>query len=121
MTTHPILGHVAPIESLGRAVLEAIESSGGCSIPQVLADINARALELPVSGSEQKVEWIPIDDVLSVVKASTREEWRWYLNSRCKYIDLRVDMRDGCCVLKDRNGRLITLDQLKHQATGATP
>jgi hypothetical protein len=46
MTTHPILGELASVESLGRAVLEAIRSSGRCSIPTILAEINARALEL---------------------------------------------------------------------------
>lgn len=56
MTTHPILGQVAPIESLGRAVLEAIESSGGCSVSAELAGINARALELPAFG-----QWLPIE------------------------------------------------------------
>lgn len=56
MTTHPILGPIAPVESLGRATLEAIESSGGCSIPKVLVDINARALELPAFG-----QWLPIE------------------------------------------------------------
>lgn len=56
MTTHPILGQVAPVESLGLATLEAINSSGGCSIPKMLADINARALELPAFG-----QWLPIE------------------------------------------------------------
>lgn len=45
MTTHPILGQVAPVESLGRATLEAIEASGGCSISAELAGINARAMQ----------------------------------------------------------------------------
>jgi hypothetical protein len=64
MTTHPILGLIAPVESLGRATLEAIESSGGCSIPKVLVDINARALELPAFG-----QWLPIE---SAPKDGTR-------------------------------------------------
>jgi hypothetical protein len=45
MTTHPILGELASVESLGRAVLEAIRSSGRCSIPTMLAEINARGRE----------------------------------------------------------------------------
>jgi len=46
MTTHPILGQLAPVESLGRATLEAINASGGCSISAELAGINARGLEI---------------------------------------------------------------------------
>jgi hypothetical protein len=56
MTTHPILGPIAPVESLGRAMLEAIESSGGCSVSAELAGITARGLELPALG-----QWLPIE------------------------------------------------------------
>lgn len=47
MTTHPILGELASVESLGRAVAEEIAANAGCCIPRYLADINARALALP--------------------------------------------------------------------------
>ncbi len=48
MTTHPILGPIASVHALGVATLEAIKANSGCSIPTMLAEINARARELDV-------------------------------------------------------------------------
>jgi len=31
-------------------------------------------------------------------------EWVWYLNTKCKYVDLRVDMRDGGCIIMVDDG-----------------
>lgn len=46
MTTHPLLGPIASVHALGVATLEAIKANSGCSIPTMLAEINARALEI---------------------------------------------------------------------------
>ena len=62
-----------------------------------------------------QVKWIPIERVIEVLEKSKSGQWHWGYNSKCKYIDLRIDMRDGHCVLKDRNGSLITLDELNYQ------
>jgi hypothetical protein len=45
MTTHPILGPIASVHALGVATLEAIKTHSGCSIPTMLAEINARGRE----------------------------------------------------------------------------
>lgn len=58
-------------------------------------------------------KWVPIEEV---VKVLSDPAWQWYLNNRCKYLNLRVDMRDGGCLIKDRHGKTITLEQLKAQA-----
>lgn len=42
-------------------------------------------------------------------------EWIWTKNPSCKYIDIRIDMRDGNFILKDRNGNRITFDEFKKQ------
>lgn len=60
-------------------------------------------------------QWIPVADVMAVIDAAKQGKWTWLLNIRCKYIDLRIDMRDGRCVLKDRDGQVITIEQLKNQ------
>ena len=56
--------------------------------------------------------WTPIDDVLAVIRDP---KWMWPLNSRCKYVTLRLDVRDFHCIIMDRDGNEITLDELKHQ------
>ena len=63
--------------------------------------------------------WDSIDDVIPVVKASMSKElprkWSWVANSRCKYIELRIDMRDGGCIIKDRKGNRISPAELNYQ------
>ena len=44
-----------------------------------------------------------------------KEKWVWLSNSRCKYVELRMDMRNGGFILKDRHGNRITFDELKYQ------
>ena len=45
--------------------------------------------------------WDDIEPVLAAIKS---KRWSWYRNPRCKYIDIRIDMRDKKCIVKDRNG-----------------
>lgn len=59
--------------------------------------------------------WIPVDDVVAIVNDSINDKWHWYENFDCKYIELRIDMRDGHCVIANRYGKSITLDDLKYQ------
>lgn len=57
-------------------------------------------------------EWIPIEDVLAVVND---DNWHWPKNPNCKYIEMRIDTRMRMCLLKDRHGKSITLEQFKFQ------
>jgi hypothetical protein len=41
--------------------------------------------------------------------------WSWTKNSECKYIDIRIDMRDGGFILRNRDGKRIELKDLKFQ------
>ena len=43
------------------------------------------------------------------------KNWMWIRNGRCKYISIRIDMRDGAFVLVDRDGERISLEHLKFQ------
>lgn len=64
-------------------------------------------------------DWIPLADVLKTI---TDSEWTWWRNSECKYINIRVDTRDEMrCLIQNRNGEPITLDELKYQYLPATP
>ena len=63
----------------------------------------------------ETIDWENIDEVIKVLEKMKREEWTWMKNSRCKYLNLRVDMRDGHCVIKDRNGLPINIEELNFQ------
>lgn len=61
-------------------------------------------------------------EVTQWILENTKEQltgWQWIKNSRCKYIELRIDMRDGGFIIKDRDGKRISFDQLKYQYKGA--
>lgn len=61
--------------------------------------------------------WEPVERFLAVLTKARKHngEWEWARNSRCKYVNLRVDMRDGHCVLADRDAVPITFDELEYQ------
>ena len=59
--------------------------------------------------------WDSIDDVIPIIKASRESKWSWVRNPRCKYIELRIDMRDGGCIIRDRNGTRIDPTELTYQ------
>jgi len=41
--------------------------------------------------------------------------WSWLKNSNCKYVEIRIDMRDGGFIIKNRHGDRISLEDLKKQ------
>jgi hypothetical protein len=61
---------------------------------------------LSVSEKEQMNIWDSLDDFLKVYTLMQNDEWTWSLNSQCKYIDLRIDMRDGACLIKAKGERI---------------
>lgn len=56
-----------------------------------------------------------VTDFIKEASAERMEGWQWIKNSRCKYVQLRIDMRDGGFIIQDRHGKRISLDQLKYQ------
>lgn len=60
--------------------------------------------------------WDHIDDVLPILEAARRGDWNWFNNWRHKYIEIRIDMRDGGCILKDRDGNRIEPADLHKQS-----
>jgi len=48
--------------------------------------------------------WDSIDSFIAVLNKMRAGEWQWYLNTKCKYVDLRVDMRDGGCIIMIDDG-----------------
>lgn len=60
--------------------------------------------------------------LFSFVYDASREEnrfkgrgWSWSSNSECKYISIRIDMRDGAFILLNRDGQRISFEQLQYQ------
>jgi hypothetical protein len=56
-------------------------------------------------------------EVIEFIQAATKDrtKWVWFKNSRCKYISLKFDMRDGAFIILDRDSKRITLEELKEQ------
>ena len=52
--------------------------------------------------------------IKETIEKSRNREWTWARNWDCKYIDVRIDMRDGGAILRSRSGR-ISPEQLKYQ------
>jgi len=59
--------------------------------------------------------WTAKSKWLDAVKTITSDEWIWPKNFRCKYVEFRVDTRDGAALIKDREGNVITIEQLLSQ------
>ncbi len=61
------------------------------------------------------MEWIDSKLVAEVVAHAVSGRWMWWRNTKCKYISIRIDMRDGHCVLRDRDDNIISIEGLKEQ------
>jgi hypothetical protein len=76
------------------------------------------AADLTLKQKQAANVWDHIDDALAVIELARAGKWHWCENSRCKYIDLRIDMRDGGCVIKDQDGNRIDPSELRKQLDG---
>lgn len=67
--------------------------------------------------THRRVTWIPLEDILEVVKKARTMEWLWFRgrNIDRKYINVRIDMRDGRCIITDNKGHPVTLAELQEQ------
>ena len=69
-------------------------------------------------------EWVPFSGILAVLNKARWKCWSWSKNTRCKYIIVRIDMRNQKCILRDQDGKPLTLKELEYQyeskATGST-
>jgi hypothetical protein len=47
------------------------------------------------------------------------DDWTWCRNTRCKYVTLQIDTRDGGYVhIRDRDGNTLTIEDLARQYRG---
>jgi hypothetical protein len=64
---------------------------------------------------EKTNTWDSLADFVKVWHAQQEGKWAWFANSRCKYVELRIDMRDGGCIIRDREGTRISPAELAYQ------
>jgi len=58
-----------------------------------------------------------ISDIANFGQCRMMDKWHWSRNKDCKYIELRIDMRDGGCLIYNGVGKRISPKQLLHQIT----
>lgn len=46
--------------------------------------------------------WDHVDSFIDVYEKMKRKEWSWVRNMDCKYVELRIDMRDGGCIIRTK-------------------
>lgn len=67
----------------------------------------------------QSKEWhtLGAEDLLELIQnlSSGTGVWTWTRNSRCKYVSMKFDMRDGAFILLDRDGKRIEASDLINQ------
>ena len=65
--------------------------------------------------------WDQLEDFLVVYNKMKAKEWVWFKSMDCKYVDLRIDMRDGGCIIKNIDGVRISPEQLAWQYSKEEP
>lgn len=79
--------------------------------PQQADNLTADVVEKMISNT-----WDHFGDILPTLKAISRGDWYWGANQRCKYIEIRIDTRDGGCLLFDSKRVRISPEQFAHQS-----
>lgn len=70
---------------------------------------------LTLEEKEKSNTWDHLSDFIKVWNAREAGQWQWYENSGCKYVELRIDMRDGGCIIRNRHGKRIMPEELAYQ------
>ena len=59
--------------------------------------------------------WDHLNDFLNVYNLMKEGQWKWGKNWACKYVELRIDMRDGGCIIRNGEGIRIDPKDLEYQ------
>lgn len=79
------------------------------------AYIEANLETVSVEDKQKFNVWDQVGVVWDTLKRVASEDWCWIWNSRCKYITVRIDMRDGNCLIMDKDGKRINPSDLRYQ------
>lgn len=73
------------------------------------------AAKTPAEKSAYNVWDNLMTDVLPILRKALVFKWSWWKNPDCKYIDVRIDMRTGHCIIKNNKGERINPEDLAYQ------
>lgn len=73
-----------------------------------------KSSNLPLEQRKEKNIWDSIDDFLPVVEDIKTKKWSYKYNPEFRYVDIRIDMRDGRCVFMSEKNR-VDISQIKMQ------
>ena len=59
--------------------------------------------------------WDHVSDAIPTLYKASKGHWSWCYNMDCKYVELRIDMRDGGCLIRNREGNRISKEDLEKQ------
>jgi len=76
---------------------------------------------LPLRTKIEQNIWDHLDDFLKTFNNMKTHNWSWARNSECKYVNLRIDMRDGGCIIMNKDGERISPERLAWQYSKETP
>lgn len=68
-----------------------------------------------------RVAWSPVEGVfnsmLELIRKARACQWFYFRNPNIhvKYVEIRIDMRSGDCIIKDNRGNVITFEELEAQ------
>jgi hypothetical protein len=116
-----IMAYEGAAKALGEKIGEALINHP--KFPEMVAKRKAEIVknkkQIEANEWEKKSD---LDRIISLVKNlsgetkfSMNDDWCWVKNNRCKYVSLRIDMRDGAFVLLDRHNERITIEELEKQ------
>jgi hypothetical protein len=74
-----------------------------------------RNSSIPFEKKVTENTWDSIEDFLDVLSDSRSGKWKWYLNPKYKYVNIRVDMRDGGCIFLTDGKQRVDPSAVKHQ------
>ena len=80
-----------------------------------MKNMRDRNSQIPFEEKKKANIWDSIEDVVDVIMMSRKREWSWARNHKCKYIDVRIDMRDGGCIIINDKGERIDPKDLRYQ------
>lgn len=75
--------------------------------------------EIPFEEKLEKNIWDRLEDFLEILRAAKRGAWVWWRNSKFKYVNIRVDMRDGRCVFIDDDKKRVDINDIRYQYEGS--
>ena len=86
-----------------------------------MRDKHYKGSDAPLKDKIEHNIWDSVDEFIKVLNDMREGKWIWIKNANLKYVNLRVDMRDGGCLIFDRNDKRIDPKNLAFQYDSTKP